>query len=535
MAKMRAHGRKIMKVLVTEPVAQEGIDLLSQQAEVDVKLGLEPGELISIIDGYEALVVRSETKVTAEVIKAGKKLRVIARAGTGVDNIDVEAATKGGIVVVNAPTGNIISAAEHTVALMLALARHIPQAHTSLKSGEWQRHQFMGVEVRNKTLGVIGLGNVGSEVARRARGLQMRVIAYDPFISPDYARNLMVELVSLEELLKESDFITLHLPLTPATQSLIGIKELALVKPTVRIINCARGGLIDEQALLQAIEEGRVAGAAIDVFSHEPPKDNPLLRNDRVIVTPHLGASTVEAQASVARDIAEQVIAVLEEKPARYAVNAPLISPETLSVLGPFLNVAFTLGRLVAQLAEGQISSIDIGYEGEIANYDTSALKAAAIGGLLERISEERVNLVNASIIAQSRGLKVTEHKNPVCENYPSLLTIEVTTSAGVTTVAGTVMRGELHIVRVNNYWIDLVPKGEYFLFSDHRDRPGLIGAVGTITGNADINISFMQLSRLEPRGPALMVLALDEPLNEEQRQKILSLPDVYTAKIVKL
>ncbi len=524
-----------MKVLVTEPIVQEGIDLLSKHAEVDVKLGLKPEELISVVADYEAIVVRSQTKLTAEVIKAGKRLQVIARAGVGVDNIDVEAATERGVVVLNAPTGNAISAAEHTIALMLALARHIPQAHASLKSGAWQRQNFIGVEVRNKTLGIVGSGNVGSEVARRVQGLQMKVIAYDPFVSPDYARNLGVELVSLGKLLEESDFITLHLPLTQATQGLIGAKELAKVKPTVRIINCARGGLIEESALLQAIEEGRVAGAAIDVFTQEPPTDSPLLRTEKVIVTPHLGASTAEAQASVAIDAAEQVIAVLKGQPARYAVNAPFIPPETLSVLSPFLDVAFTAGRLVVQLVEGQMSSIDISYEGEIATYDTAVIKAAAIGGLLERISEERVNLVNANVIAQSRGLKVMEHKNPVCENYSSLITLAVTTSAGVTTVAGTVMRGELHIVRVNNYWIDLVPTGGYFLFSDHRDRPRLIGAVGMITGNADINISSMQLSRLKPRGQALMVLALDEPLAEEQRQQILSLPDVYTAKVVKL
>jgi len=524
-----------MKVLVTEPIAEEGIDILGKRTEVDVKLGLKPEELLSLIGDYEALMVRSETKVTQEVIEAGKRLQIIARAGVGVDNIDVEAATQRGIVVVNAPTANTVSAAEHTIALMLALARHIPQAHTHLKEGAWLRHNFVGVEVRNKTLGIIGLGSVGSEVARRVQGLQMRVIAYDPFISPEYARNLGVELISFEILLKESDFITLHLPLTPQTKDLIAARELSLVKPGVRIINCARGGLINEQALLQAIEEGKVAGAAMDVFSKEPPVDNPLLRNERVVVTPHLGASTAEAQAGVAIDAAEQVIAVLNGQPARYAINAPLIPPETLSVLAPFFEVALGVGRVVAQLAEGQMSGIDIGYDGEIANYDVTALKAAVLGGLLEGISEERINIVNANIIAQRRGLRVTERKNPICENYASLTTVSVTTSAGVTTVAGTVMRGELHIVRVNNYWIDLVPKGGYFLFSDHRDRPGLIGAVGMVTGSADINISSMQVSRLKPRGQALMVLELDEPLGAEQIQQLLSIPDVYTAKVVKL
>jgi D-3-phosphoglycerate dehydrogenase len=524
-----------MKVLIADPIAEEGIEALRAHVEVDVRLGLGRDELIAAIGDYEAIVVRSETKVSAEVIEAGRKLQVIGRAGVGVDNIDVEAATRRGIVVVNAPAGNIVSAAEHTIALMLAMARSIPQANAQLRSGVWRRYDFLGIEVRNKTLGIIGLGNVGSEVARRAKGLEMRLIAHDPFVSIEYARNLGVELVSLKELLKESDFITLHTPLTEATRGLIGAKELAMVKPTVRFINCARGNIIDEGALFNAVEEGRVAGAAFDVFAEEPAIESILFNSDKILVTPHLAASTAEAQATIALDVAEQIIAVLKGQPARYSVNAPLISPETLSVVAPFLGVAQQVGRLLSQLAEGQMSTIAITYEGEIANYDTAALKAAIIGGLLEAISEERVNLVNANIIAQRRGLKVTEHKDPICEIYGNLITLEVTTSAGVTTAAGTVMRGEPHIVRVNSYWIDVVPSGGYFLFSDHRDRPGLIGTVGTLLGNADINISSMQLGRLEPRGPALLVLALDEPIGDGQREQLLSIPDIYTIKLVKL
>jgi D-3-phosphoglycerate dehydrogenase len=452
-----------------------------------------------------------------------------------VDNIDIGAATRRGIVVVNAPASNTISAAEHTIALMLSLARHIPQANTSLKSGAWKRTEFVGTEVRSKTLGIIGLGNVGSEVARRAQGLNMHTIAHDPFVSADYAHNLGVELAPLKKLLSESDFITFHIPLTSSTEGMVGAKELSMVKPNVRIINCARGGLIDEKALVQAIEKGQVAGAAIDVFSQEPPTDSILFKSDRIIVTPHLGASTVEAQAGVAVDVAEQIIAVLKGQPARYAVNAPLIPAETLAILAPFLGMASVEGRLLAQLCEGQMSAIEIRYEGELANYDTAALKATIIGGLLEGVSEERVNIVNANLIAQRRGLKIGEHKKPDCENYASLITAEVTTNIGTTTVAGTVMRDEPHIVRINNYWFDIVPTKGYLLFSDHLDRPGLIGAVGVVTGSADINISSMHVSRLKPRGQALMVLELDEPLSEEQRQRILAIPDVYTAKMVKL
>jgi D-3-phosphoglycerate dehydrogenase len=524
-----------MKVLIADKLAEEGIKILRPHAEVDVKTELKPEELVAIIGDYEALLVRSQTKVTAEVIQAGKKLQVIGRAGVGVDNIDLDEATQRGIVVVNAPTGNTISAAEHTIALMLALARHIPQANTVLKSGEWRRADFMGTEVRDKTLGIIGLGNVGSEVARRARGLQMKLIGHDPFISVDHARNLQVELVPLKQLLKEADFITLHIPLTKSTKELIGAKELALVKPTVRIINTSRGGLINEEALAKAIKEKKVAGAAIDVFATEPTTSSILFEDDNIVVTPHLGASTAEAQAMAAKDVAEQVVDIFNGQPPRYSVNAPFIPAETLSALAPFMKVASTLGRLGSQLAEGQTNAIQIKYEGEISNYDTNTLKASVLGGLLEEISEERVNLVNANILASRRGLTVVEQKEGVCKNYASLITVEVTTSDGVTTVAGTVIRGESHVVRVNSYWMDIVPTGGYFVFCDHRDRPGLLGSVGKITGDADINISTMHVSRLKPRGQALMILALDEPLSEEDQQKILAVPDVYTAKLVKL
>ena len=521
------------KILVADNIAEEGVAALRPEADVEIKLKLKPAELIDIIGGYDALVVRSETKVTAQVIEAGKKLQVIGRAGIGVDNIDVDAATRRGIVVVNAPAGNSISTAEHTVALLLSLARHIPQACTRLRAGEWKREGFTGTEVRNKTLGIIGLGRVGSEVARMAKGLEMKLIVYDPFISAEKASHMGVGLVSLEELLKRSDFITVHVPLNSATKGLIGKKELASVKPTVRFINAARGGVIDEEALYHAIEEGKVAGAAIDVFTKEPAQDNILLRSDKVVVTPHLAASTAEAQTSVAVDVAEQVLTVLKGQSARYAVDMPLISPETASVVTPFLAVASDVARLCIQLAEGRLSTIVIKYEGEIADYDTSALKATVIGSLLEPMTDERVNLVNANVIAQSRGLKVIEQKTAKYENYTSLITVDVATDKGTTTVSGTLMRGQTHIVRVNSYWLDIVPTGGYWIFSDHLDRPGMIGAVGKITGNANINISYMHLGRLKQRGEALMILALDEALPEKQQKEILAIPDVHTVKLV--
>ncbi len=524
-----------MKVLVAEPIAEEGIKALQNKAEVDFRPGLRPQELESLIGQYEGLVVRSQTRVTAELIKAGEKLQVIGRAGVGLDNIDVEAATQRGIVVVNSPEGNIGSAAEHTIALLLALARNIPQAHLKLKQGAWEREKLVGVEVRNKILGIVGLGRVGSEVARKAKGLGMNLLAHDPLVSLDYARSLGVKLVSKEELLRSADFITLHLPLSETTKGFIGAKELSLMKPSARLINTARGAIVDEEALFQAVEEGRIAGAAVDVFSREPARDNPLLKSDKIIVTPHLGASTIEAQTSVALDIAHQVLEVLEGRPARYAVNLPLISPELFPLISPFLELVSLMGRIASQLAEGQPSTISLRYEGEIAGHDTEALKAAAIGGFLESTVEERVNLVNASHIAQRRGLKIVEQKSTTCENYSSLITLEVETSAGKTLIAGTTLRGEPHVVRVGDYWMDFVPSPGYWLFSDHLDRPGLIGAVGLVTGEVDINISSMYVARLKPRGPALMVLRLDEPLPEEGKRKILAIPNIYTVKVVKL
>jgi D-3-phosphoglycerate dehydrogenase len=522
------------KVLITDSVSEEGIEVLRKEAQVDVKTNLKPEEVIGIIGDYEALVVRSQTRVTAAIIEAGKKLQVIARAGVGIDNIDVDTATRCGVVVVNAPTGNTVSAAEHTIALLLASARNIPQANASLKSCEWKRNEFMGTELRGKTLGIIGLGNVGSEVAKRAQAFEMKLLANDPLVSVEYAKKLQVELVDLGQLLKESDFITLHLPLTPQTKNIIGGDELALCKPTARIINCARGGLIDEEALVKAIKEKKLAGAAIDVFEQEPCTQSILFGVGNIIVTPHLGASTTEAQVLAARDVAEQIVDVFRGQPARSAINAPYIPAETLAALAPYLKLVKTLCKIVYRLAEGQAKTIRIRYEGDIANYDTNPLKAAVVGGLLEGISEERVNIVNCNVIAAKRGLSVIEEKEATCINYASLLTVSITTTTGSWTVAGTIIHNESHIVRVNEFWLDIVPTpGSYFLFSDHKDRPGLIGAVGKITGDADINISFMHLGRLKPRGQALLVLTLDEPLPEKQQKQILAIPDVYSVKLV--
>ncbi len=519
-----------MRILVADPIAEEGLEVLRKYAQVDVKLKLAAEEFQAIIGKYDALVVRSGTQVSAKAIESAKRLKVIGRAGVGIDNIDVDAATKRGIIVVNTPTSNTISTAEHTIALMLALARSIPKANSLLKSGVWQRGKLIGTELRDKTLGIIGLGNVGSEVAKRAQAFEMNVIAYDPFVSVSYANALKVNLVPLEHLFEKADFISLHVPLTEQTEGLIGAKELAKMKPTARIINAARGGLVDEEALVKAIECGEIAGAAFDVFSAEPLTASPLFEDDRIIVTPHLGASTFEAQTNIAKDIAEQVVAVLQGQFCKYAINTPYVPPE----LVPFIKLASAVGNLASQLMDGQISKIYIKYCGEVANHDCNSVKSAIFSGLLQQARNESINLVNASFIAAQHGLKISEEKEPSCQDYSNLLTLKVDTEAGATIISGTVRDNEIHIVQVNDFWMDIVPSGGYCLLCDHLDRPGVVGVIGTITGRSNINISSMYMSRLQPRGRALMILTLDEQLSEQQRQEILAIPGIHTARAVR-
>jgi len=518
------------KVLVTDPIAQDGIDELAKHVQVDVKLGIAPEELIKIIGEYDALVVRSETKVTAQVIEAAKKMVVVGRAGAGVDNIDLDAATKKGIIVVNAPLGNTISAAEHSIALMLALSRHIPQANAALKSGKWERKSFMGVEVRGKTLGVIGLGQIGSEVARRGRGLEMHVIAHDPFVSEERARVLNVEIVSLEELLKRSDYVAVHTALTPQTRGLIGEKELAMMKPNARIINVARGGIVDEEALFRAVEEGKIAGAAVDVFTKEPTDDNVLFHSNRIIVTPHLGASTAEAQERVAIDVAQQILAVFRGEPPMYAVNAPLVPLETMAVIGPYLDVAVKAASLATQLTQGQLNRVEVEYLGDIADHDVTPLKAAVIKGLLASVSEENVTIVNANMIAEHRGLNIVERKGSSEGIYTNLIQVHLHAEGGTTTVAGTVGHDGTHIVQINNYWVDVSPGNGYLLICENVDRPGMIGQVGNVLGGHDININSMRVAG-DKRGMAMMVVGLDEAANDEVIKEIISMPDIFSAR----
>ena len=520
------------KVLVSDPIGPEGVSLLETGAEVDVKTGMKPAELLDTVGGYEALVVRSETKVNKEVIKAGKNLQVIARAGIGVDNIDLDAATGAGIAVVNAPTGNTVAAAEHTMALMLALARNVPGAHHSLRSGEWRRSAFMGVEVRDKTLGICGLGRVGTEVARRAQAFGMRLVGYDPFVAPDYARRIGVELLSLDELLTESDFVTLHTPLTEGTRGMLGMRQVENIKQGARIINVARGELVDEAALLAGLESGRLSGVALDVFSKEPPEPGPLVEHPKAIVTPHLGASTREAQREVAIEAAEQVLAVLKGEPARNTVNAPFVAPEVHEVLAPFVPAASVVGKLLGFLSEGQISGITVSYEGEIAHHDCRMLQAAVLAGLLGPVSTVNVNLINAPVLARERGWNVTEQSNRVSREYASLISATLQTASGSLTLAATSMRNETHIVKFNDYWMDIVPNTPYLLFVDNRDQPGSIGAVGTIAGHHNINISFMGVGRMQLRGHAMMVIGLDDPVPPHVMAEITALSHISSARL---
>jgi D-3-phosphoglycerate dehydrogenase len=524
------------RVLVTEPIAEDGIEALRREADVDVRLGLTPEQLIDAIPGYQGLVVRSETKVTAAVLDAGRELLVVGRAGSGVDNIEVEPATRRGIVVVNAPAGNTIAATEHTIGLMLALARHIPSAQAALQGGSWQRSRFLGVELRGKTLGIVGLGRVGSEVARRARGLEMRVIALEPFQTPERAQSLGVTLVTKDELLAESDFITLHAPLTAGSRNIIGEDELKRVKPDVRIINVARGGLVSETALLAALDSGRVAGAALDVFESEPPAaDNPLLKHPKVIVTPHLGASTAEAQERVAVDVAEQILAVLRGEPAMYAVNAPFVPGETFKIIAPYLQAATQAGSLATQLAEGQFEAVEIEYLGELADHEVTPLKSAVIRGLLAPVTDENVTLVNANLVAEQRGLRITERKGHYDGIYKDLLRVNLQTSAGRTSVSTTVAHDGPHIVEINDFWVDLSPGEGYLLLVENVDQPGMIGRIGSLLGEKGINISFMRVGREKIQGRALMVLGLDDQLDAETTAAIARMPKIFSARTARL
>lgn len=506
-----------MKVLVTEKLSEAGLELLRRDFQVDVRPELASAGLAEAIGGYDALIVRSQTRVTQEVLEAAETLKVIARAGIGLDNVDVEAATRKGVIVVNAPQSNIVSAAEHTIALMLAQARNIPQADAALRQGRWQRSAFQGVELQGKTLGVIGIGRVGSIVAQRAAAFGMRVIAFDPYVPRERAKEMGVELMpTLEALLVQSDFITIHLPRTPETEGLIGDHELSMVKPGARLINTARGGIVDEAALVKALEDGRLAGAALDVFEQEPLTDSPLFRLPNVVVTPHLGASTAEAQDKAGVTVAEMVRLALRGEFVPYAVNVSA-GAEVPEIARPFLPLCDKLGRLVTGLAGGAVRAIECRYLGRIGEADTRVLTLAVVKGVLAGVVHEPVSFVNAPIIARERGLEISEMRSSVSTDYVNLVSVRAETDDGPVSVSGTLVgkRERERVVEVNGYDIEMTPSPS-MLFFFYEDRPGVIGAVGTALGRHGINIATMDVGRKAPGGTALMGLVLDSPVPPE-------------------
>ncbi len=499
-----------MRILVAEAIAGEGVELLRAAHDVDERAGLSHDELCAILPGYDALIVRSQVQVDAGLIAAGTRLVVIGRAGVGVDNVDLDAATRAGIVVVNAPTGNTIAAAEHTLALLYGLARRTAPADASVRRGEWKRAQFTGLELRGRTLGIIGLGKIGQAVAVRAIAMEMTVLAVDPFVTQEQADNHGVELVDMETLLRRADVVSVHVPLTRATRSLIGRDAIARMKRGSLLLNVARGGVVDETAVAEALASGQLGGAGIDVFEHEPPTDSPLLSAPNTLLTPHLGASTAEAQVLVAEEVAAQVLDVLEGRSARYAVNAPLLTPETARAIAPYLPLAEILGRFFAQFSRGGVRTLTLEIAGELAEHDGTPLTAAVLRGLLETTTTERVNLVNAGALAKARGITVVERKTPDAGSFAALLTLSGEAGGRTAVVAGTVAAGEPRITRLDDYRLDMAP-ADTMLITRHLDRPGTVGRVGIMLGEADVNISSMHLGRTRPREDALMILALDD------------------------
>ncbi len=519
------------KILISDSLGDgwKGVFAEAPDFEVDVKTGLSPAELAEVVGEYAGLIVRSGTQVTREIIQAATRLRVIGRAGAGVDNIDLEAASERGIVVLNAPGGNTISTAEHTFAMLLSLARNIPQATASLKAGLWERKKYTGVELNDKVLGVIGVGRVGQQVASRARAFGMTTLGYDPFLSDEMASRLQIRLASLDEIYAEADYLTLHTPLIDGTRHLISSATLEKCKKGVRVLNCARGGLVDEAALLEAIKSGKVAGAALDVFEEEPPPaDHPLLAREEVICTPHLGASTLEAQEKVAQQIACEVLDVLMDRPVQNAVNMPSVDPAVFDTIRPYLLLAEKVGALQAQLCRGSLRRIAIEYHGDILKYATSPMTAAVLKGAISKLSDEPVSYVNAPIFAQKRGVKIDETRRSDDQDYANLITVHYETSEGTTSVSATVFgRRDPRVVRIDQFEVKAKLEGD-MLFCCNRDVPGVVGWMGSLLAEAEANISDMALGRESQGGQAIMVINLDTPVPEEVIQRISEAPHVF-------
>lgn len=528
----------MFKILVSDALSEEGLGVLKSSKDfvVDVKTGLKPDELKGIIGEYDALVVRSATKVTAEVIEAGKKLKIIGRAGVGLDNVDLAAATAKGVIVMNTPGGNTISTAEHTMSLIMSLSRNIPLADASMKRKEWKRKDFMGVELYNKTIGIIGLGRIGMEVAKRCLAFGMRVKAYDPFLSREVAEKIGIELGTLEDLYRAADYITVHVPLTEETKNMISDKQIEMMKSGVRLINCARGGIIDEQALARAIEAGKVAGAALDVYMEEPPKDCPLAKfGANVVLTPHLGASTEEAQVNVAIEIAHQISDALLGKGVRNAANFPSVDPETYHALLPYINLCEKLGAFTSQIAQGALTDVSVTYSGDIAAHSTAPLTMALMKGLLSPMLRDTVNFINSLSLAKERGIRVTELKSMQSEEFVTLVSLEIKTDKETHRVSGTLLsKNDPRIVKVDEFYVEAIPSG-CMLIMHNWDKPGIIGNLGKLMGEHNINIAAMSFGREKQGGRAMSVLNVDSCVSAELLEKVKKQPHILSARIVEL
>ena len=530
------------RVLVADKLAPEGMAILRQaveagQLQVDERVGMKPDELRAAIGEYDALVVRSASTVTREVVDAAPKLRVIGRAGIGVDNIDVEAATRRGIAVMNTPGGNNVTTAEHAISMLLSLARSIPQATASMKGGKWEKSKFTGSEISNKILGIVGIGNIGRLVAERAQGLKMKVMAFDPFITEQKAREMGIELASLDALLQRADFVSIHTPLLPETRNLIDAAALAKMKPTARLINCARGGIVDEIALADALKAKKLAGAALDVFEQEPvATDHPLLQLDNVICTPHLGAATAEAQVAVSVAVAEQLVDFLVHNVTRCAVNLPSISAEQLEVLRPYLTLGERLGSLQAQLIKQAPTEVTVEYAGEVTAQDVQPVTIAVLKGLLGRLLETSiVNYVNARELAKERGIKVVESKSSQAKGFTNSLVVRVKAGATSSDVSGAVFGREvIRLVRINGFYLEAVPEG-FILMLNNRDVPGVVGNVGMLLGEAGINIAGLQLGREAVGGMALSLVHVDERIPAPVMERLRKLPNIVSADLLEL
>lgn len=525
------------KVLVADPLSEDGLYPLEEAGNIEIinTPGMTKDELLDKVKTVDALIVRSQTKVTEEVIQAAKQLKIIGRAGVGVDNIDLNAATEHGIVVVNAPDGNVNSAAEHTMAMLMSLSRKIPQAFHKLKNGDWDRKGHIGVELKGKWLGIVGLGRIGNEVASRAKGQRMKVIAYDPFLTDEKAKALGVEKATLDDVLERADFITIHTPLLKETKHLINESAFNKMKDGVRIVNCARGGIIDEAALYEAIKSGKVAGAALDVFEEEPATNSPLLHLDEVIATPHLGASTVEAQESVAIDVSEDILRVLQGEIATNPVNVPSVREEIMKKLEPYISLSEKLGKFLARIQSSPVEEFNVYYGGELAKTDVAPLTRHALKGLLSCYLGDRVNEVNAAYLAEKTGVVVHELKTTTAKGFTNSIKVEVITGEKKHSIVGTILNGlGPRIVRIDDYSMDVIP-ADHMLMVRHKDQPGMIGKVGTKLAENKVNIATMQVGRAEAGGDAIMMLTIDKPTEEIDVGALVDFDDIYYAQSVHL